>query len=64
MMYSGEERGTQVERHGAHRAGMGVIFVAAAACLLAATLLAAGIGIISVAGYHLRNSGLRMRTSQ
>lgn len=42
--YGGVERGGAFDRHGAHRAGMGVIFVAAAACLLAATLLAAGIG--------------------
>ena len=42
--YGGVERGGAFDRHGAHRAGMGVIFVAAAACLRAATLRAAGIG--------------------
>ena len=40
---SGEEM-RSVARGDAHRAGMGVVFVAAAACLLAGSLLLAGVG--------------------
>jgi hypothetical protein len=45
MSYGSAARTTHREaRSDAHRAGMGVVFVAAASCLLAASLLLGGIG--------------------